>query len=234
MIRARHRRLLADRKNGCMSVGAARALLFDAQDEDQKLAPWLFQKGHRRPLMSRPLLPSEGNGSIPSYPSRVDSYRHTTDAAVGNGWRFARCFVLIIIADMASTIASSSPSSAESIILGGVRDKAEEVIRQLVDDFCASIPYILSPEDTEIMLKYYPHAPGDAPFSQIPEVNLVASMSQLLPTIIVGSQIYCIPHSQKQWLQQYLTMLSRNPELDKEKAMSLKLVEECRYHLYQK
>lgn len=233
MIRARHRSLLVDRKNGCMSIGAARALLLDAQDENEKLVPWLSQKAHRRPLMSRPLLPHKTNCSVASYPSRIDSYRHSTDVAVVNGWRFARCFALIVIADTASTIASCIPSSAESVTLWGVRDKAEGLIRQLVDDFCASIPYILNPEDTETMLRYYPHAPGDAPFSHIPEVNLVASTSQLLPTIIVGSQIYCIPHSQKQWLQQYLAMLSRNPEVDKEKAMNLKLVEECRYRLYQ-
>ena len=234
MIRARHRSLLVDRKNGSMSIGAARALLLDAQDEDEKLAPWLSEKAHRRPLLSRPLLPYKANCSIASYPSSIDSYRHTTDAAVGNGWRFARCFALMVIADTASMIASGIPSSAESVTLWGVRDKAEEVIRQLVDDFCASIPYILSPEDPETLLNYYPHVPGNAPFDQIPEVNLVTSMSQLMPSIIVGSQIYCIPHSQKQWLQQYLTMLSRNPQADKEKAMNLTLVEECRYQLCQK
>ena len=234
MIRARHRSLLADCKQGCMSIGAARTLLLNAQNEDEKLAHWLSQKAHRRPLMSLSLLPSNSNCSIASYPSRIDSYRHSTDVAVVNGSRLARCFALIVIADTASMIASGTASPADSVTLWGVRDKAEEVIRQLVDDFCASIPYILSPEDTEIMLRYYPHAPGDAPFSQIPVVNLVAGMSQLLPSIIVGSQIYCIPHSQKQWLQQYLAMLSRNPEVDKEKAMNLKLVEECRYQLHQK
>ena len=160
MIRARHRSLLVDRKNGCMSIDAARALLLDAQDEDEKLAPWLSQKAHRTPLLSRQLVQYKTNCSLASYPSRIDSYRHITDAAVGNGWRFARCFALVVIADTASIIASDVPSSAEGVTLWGVRDKAEEVIRQLVDDFCANIPYILSPKDTETLLRYYPHAPG--------------------------------------------------------------------------
>lgn len=204
-----------------LPIREAQELFRDAQAEDEKASSWLYQKGHRMPYMSYPL--TFPNKSSEMYPSRIDVYRHGTHAAVCNGWRLLRVGLLSLVAQTAEFLASTSPEPADW--LWHAHDQAEKKIQGLVDDFCASIPYIISPHDTARMRRHYPHAPGDLDFLHFPEPDIVASMSQLLPTLIVGSQVYCIPRSQKQWLQQYMTMLSKNPEEDREKAMKLCLAD---------
>ena len=193
--------------NASSPIREAQELFQDAQAEDEKAASWPYQKPHRMPYMSYPLEPQESR----MYPSRIDVYHQGTRAAVCNGWRLMRVGLLGFVAQTAGFLASTTNAD-----LWDAQKQAEEKIRVLVDDFCASIPYIISPHDTAKIRRHYPHAPGDLTFLHFPEPDLVASMSQLLPPLIVGSQVYCIPHSQRQWLQQYMTMLSKNPG----KAMS--------------
>ena len=224
-LRARYTKLCMAWSGGHVSIRKAHALLQDAKDEDEKAAHWPHQRPHRMPYMSHPLPLSGKKSPSEVYPSRIDKYHHGTHATVCNGWRLARVGFLAIIAQTAGFLASTTTSLSDAKQLWDTRDQAEKMIRELVDDFCASIPYIISPDNTDEMLLYYPHAPGDVSFHHVSESDLISSMSQLLPSLIVGSQVYCIPHSQKQWLQQYMTMLSRNPKEDTEKAMRLAMVD---------
>lgn len=49
-------------------------------------------------------------------------------------------------------------------------------------------------------------------------------MSLFKKVLEVGAQAYCVPHSQRQWIQQYLTLLSANRDIDQEKAWRLELI----------
>ena len=207
-------------------ISEACALLQDAQDEDAAVASWPYQKPHRMPHESYPLLPGKDEVGSDVYPSRIDLYQHGIHAAMCNSWRLARVDFLAIIAQISSFLASKTLVMKNIKDLRIIHDQAEDRIQELVDDCCASIPYILNPHHTEDMLEYYPHAPGDANFDCVSEPDLVASMWQLLPTLVGFSQVYCIPRSQKRWLQQYMTTLSRNPRQDMERAMALKLAKE--------
>ena len=220
-LRARYAALCIASSGGHMPILEAQDLLQDAQAEDKKAASWPYQKLNRMPYKSYPLTFPNQKSSKEMYPSRIDVYHHGTHAAVCNGWRLMRVGFLAIVAQTAGFLASATVFPEESDRLWDAQNQAEKTIQALVDDFCASIPYIISPNDTTKMRRHYPHFPGDLSFLHFPEPDLVASMSQLLPPLILGSQIYCIPRSQKQWLQQYMTMLSKNPENDREKAMRL-------------
>ena len=220
-LRERYAELCTAWLSGHMPIREARELFQDAQAEDEKAASWPYQKWHRMPYMSYPLAFPNKKSSSEIYPSRIDIYHHGTHAAVSNGWRLMRVGLLALVAQTAAFLASTTVFPELVDRLWETHHQAEQKIQVLIDDFCASIPYIISPHDTAKMRQHYPHAPGDLSFVHFPEPDLVASMSQLLPPLILGSQIYCIPRGQKQWLQQYMTMLSKNPELDREKAMRL-------------
>ncbi len=71
-------------------------------------------------------------------------------------------------------------------------------IRECIDDFCSSIPFIISPNNTEENSVNYPHEPGDAIIPKDPGGELIASMSQLKSTLVVGSQVDCVALSQRQ------------------------------------
>lgn len=225
-LRARFRKLCVDQTGGHVLLDDVRALLQDAMRKDLTFAVWPDQKEHRIPYASLPLTFGRHYTSEGLYPTRIDVYRHGTHATTCNGWRLGRVGILAIIAQTAGCLASKSICYREAGNLWSLKEQAEGTIQELVDDFCASIPFIINPKHTEEELPYYPHAPGDADFNHVSEPDLIASMSQLLPSLIVGSQIYCIPRSQKQWLQQYMTMLSRNPKEDWEKAMALSLTDD--------
>ena len=224
-LRARYTKLCAAWSAGHVSISDAHALFHDAKTEDAKIAPWLYQKQHRMPYMSYPLPMSEQLSSSEVYPCRIDKYRQRAHAAQSNGWRLSRVIVLALIAQVARFLALNTSLLEEANQLWTTQKKAENKIQELVDDLCASIPFIISSKNTEEVLLHYPHAPGHASFMHISEPDLLAGMSQLLPSLIIGSQVYCIPESQKQWLQEYLTMVSRNPKEDKEKAMKLRLAD---------
>lgn len=226
MLRARFRKLCVDQASGCLVLADIRALLQDTMRKDLMFAVWLDQKEHRMPYASLPLTFDRYKSSECLYPKRIDIYRHGTHATTSNGWRLGRVGILAIIAQTAGFLAPKPVHHREAEKLWSLKEQAEETIRELLDDLCASIPYIINQKHTEEELPYYPHAPGGADFNHVSEPDLVASMSQLLPSLIVGSQIYCIPRSQKRWLQQYMTMLSRNPKEDRKRAMTLSLTED--------
>lgn len=81
----------------------------------------------------------------------------------------------------------------------------------------------MSRDNPEAMLAHYPHVPGAAYIPTDPGPDVITSMSQMLDTTAIASSIECIPRTQKQWLQQYMTVLSRNPREDREKALRLEL-----------
>ena len=225
-LRAAFKKLAVAWSHGALSIPDAYAFLQDARTENEILADWPFRKLHRIPHTSYSLPLVERTGPDAVYPSRIDIYHDGTQATLHNTWRFARANILGMIAQTAGFIAASSTVSLDDAHeLSQLSDPAEEEIRGLIDDFCATVPYIINPDNTEGMLSYYPHAPGDAPLAHIPEVKLIASMCQLIRQLVVSLRFYNIAHSQREWLQQYLTMLSRNPEEDKKKIARMHLID---------
>ena len=225
-LKARCHQLLMDRANGSTSTDCLYTLLQDSRSAAETLKHWPAESQNRMPSTSFPLPFPDQSIRTEMYPGRMDIYCTSTDANMHNSWRLARCCILTIVAQTADMLSSADLSQEEVFLVDDIRLEAEEQICNTINDFCASIPYILSPTNTEAMLQYYPHRPGDAPFKHISEPDIIAGMSQMLPSLMLASQLYCLPRSQKQWLQHYLTMLSRNPEKDKAKALELELVNE--------
>ena len=86
-----------------------------------------------------------------------------------------------------------------------------------------SVPFFMGRDNPEAMLAHYPHAAGAAYIPRDPGPDVITSMSQMLHVNAVASGIEGIPRTQRQWLQQYMTVLSRDPLVDRERAMRLEL-----------
>ncbi|KAL8820470.1 MAG: hypothetical protein Q9191_007510, partial [Dirinaria sp. TL-2023a] len=218
-LRATFKRLSAAWSNGSLPIADTYAFLQNARKENMMLADWPFRRKHRTPHTSYSLPLAGTRGQDALYPSRIDIYHDATRATMHNTWRLAQASIFGMIAQTVGFLAASrTVSLGDAHKLSQLFHQTEEQIRGLVDDFCASIPYTINTNCMEEMLSYYPHAPGDAPLAQIPETNLIAGISQMLRLLVVSLRFYNIPHKQKEWLQQYLTMLSRNPEEDRKRA----------------
>ena len=202
----------------------ASQLLTDAKQEYEKLSKWPFEKPSRRPYQSFPLRKSMDHEAFPAYPKRIDIYCYSTAATMSNSWRLAQVHILTIIASMAALLGTRTSRQDTALALKTEKETAEHSIRELIDDICCSIPFILGSDDIEAIATYYPHSPNSTNIPSAPGPNVIAAMSHFKNTLEVGSQAYCIPYSQRQWMQQYLTLLSRDQREDQEKALNLELV----------
>ena len=204
-------------------VVEAAGLLVDAKQEYEKLSEWPFEQPRRRPCQSYPLHKRVDHGIGPVYPSRIDIYCDTTQATLCNSWSLAQVYVLTIIAKVAALLEPFTSCHTDALFLLAEKESAEDRIGEHIDDLCSSIPYITSPNDIEAVAAHYPHGPDSPYVSKNLSLDTIAGMSQLKETLVVGSQTYCIPHSQKQWMQQYLTLLSKDRRADQIKALRLEL-----------
>lgn len=87
---------------------------------------------------------------------------------------------------------------------------------------------VMSPGNVEAIASHYPHGPESAYIPDEPSPNTIASMSLLKNNLEVASRASCIPLGQRQWLQQYQTLLSRNRIAAREKALRLELHDNLR------
>ncbi|KAL8828127.1 MAG: hypothetical protein Q9191_002774 [Dirinaria sp. TL-2023a] len=201
----------------------ASILLIDAKREYEQLFEWPAEHPRRHPCRSYPLSKSKDNGSDAMYPNRIDIYCDTTQATMCNSWHIAQVLLLTIIANAATMLLLSASKKSTRSSLSTEVEHAEHLIRQHIDDFCSTIPYILYPGRIEEVTRHYPHGPNWASLPKDLGPEAIAGMSQLKKTLEVASQARGVPRSQKQWMQQYLTLLSRNRSQDQEKASRLEL-----------
>ena len=222
-IRAREKELFECTQDDMDLAIKASNLLIDAKREYEQLSEWPADHPRRHPRRSCPLSKSKDYGSDAVYPSRIDVYCDTTQATMCNSWHIAQVLVLTIIANVATLLLSSASRKFTNLSLSTEVDHAEHLIREHIDDFCSTIPYILYPNRIEAVAHHYPHGPNSASMPKDLGPEAIAGMSQLKKTLEVGSQARGVPRSQKQWMQQYLTLLSRNRSHDQERASRLEL-----------
>lgn len=198
------------------------SLLIAAKREYNQLARWYSDHPRRSPSRSYHLRASESQVEDTVYPKRLDIYRDTTQATMCNSWRMGQVLILNIIVNVANLLVSSKSCHGAALALLEERYTAEYLIREHIDDFCCSVPYVINPDIKEAG-NQYPHGAGSADLPRYLGPEVIAGLSQLKKTLEVGCQARCVPHSQKQWIQQYLTLLSRDRSRDQEKALRLEL-----------
>lgn len=222
-IRAREQLLFDGLYEGSNFGAEASSLLMDAKWEHQKASHWASQKARRRPCQSHSLCQSHNQTLEPLYPYRIDIFCDTTQATMCNSWRMGQVLMLTIISRVAALLRSLSCCPDTASFPSKEQEYAEHTIAEHIDSFCASIPYLIYPANSEARTAAYPHGPDSAqvPTGSGPEI--IAGMSQLKKCLEAGSQAYCMPRSQRQWMQQYLTLLSKNRAVDQEKALRLEL-----------
>ncbi len=226
-LRARERSLFERGTDKPIRTIEASVLLCDAKREDGSLVAWPSLGPHRGPCISHSLEREIKLGLPPVYPKRIDVYHHTTQATICNASRLARIQLLAIISRTANLLNQSGfPTLCDdetALSLSEDHQQAENKIREYRDDICSSIPFTIHPTNMRENSTHFPHEPGAANISTDSAPDLTASMSQLRMTLLVGSRVDSVPHSQKQWMQQYLTLLSRSPIADRDKAVRLEL-----------
>ena len=99
----------------------------------------------------------------------------------------------------------------------------ESALKDIVDDVCAAVPFYMRPQDPEAILNHYPHPPDRMPPLMSHGPELVASMTLVLGLLYAASTVDATPTSQRQWIQQYMTLLSGNPAGSAKKAMKLEI-----------
>ena len=204
-----------------ISVEETNRLLDQAEEEHAKLLDWPPMLQGQIPVRSYQFRQSPP-GLEAAYPKRVDIYVDIVQTSLCNVWRLYRIKVLELIAKILHIKSLHSPGNDLHLHL----DKAnniEDTIRALVDDICASVPYLMKPDEPEAILEFYPHPAGaiELPVEHGPE--LISSMCQLMVPIYRASKVEAAPRSQRQWLQHYLTLLSKDPVGDTRKAMALEI-----------
>ncbi len=222
-IRAREKTLFGGIYKGSILIAEAYTLLMDAKREHQKASQWASLKPRRRPCQSHPLHQSHNPTLQTLYPHRIDVFCDTTQATMCNSWRMGQVLMLTIISRVVALLRSLTccPDTASSLSME--QEHAEHLIAEHIDGFCSSVPYLIYPANPEARTASYPHGPDS---TQIPSdlgPEIIAGMSQLKKCLEAGSQAYCVPRSQRQWMQQYLTLLSTNRTADQEKALRLEL-----------
>lgn len=222
-IRAREKKLFDGIYKGWSLAAEASRLLIDAKREHQQASQWASQKPRRRPCQSHTLRRSYDHTLEPLYPQRVDIFCDTTQATMCNSWRMGQVLMLTIISRVAALLRSLSrcPDTASS--LSTEQEYAEHMIAEHIDSFCASIPYLIYPANPEARTAAYPHGADSVQIPTALSPEIIAGMSQLKKCLEAGSQAYCVPRSQRQWMQQYLTLLSANRTADQERALRLEL-----------
>lgn len=207
--------------------GAAEALsLFDdAMSAEARLAGWMDGDVYRSPKTSLALSLNSTDASGDAFPSRIDIYHSLPLARTTNTWRTCRILLLNIIR-RTGTYVQAGPQAwrfGNQAFFASHAQRAREILLRLVDDFCASIPFCINAKDTPHFAENYPHRPGAAPRTEAPTVELITGMVMIIASLSKVSEVNCVPWSQRQWMQEYMTLLSRHPAVDKERAMRVEL-----------
>ena len=95
--------------------------------------------------------------------------------------------------------------------------KAVDMMQQIVDDICSSVPFQLGFHPTMEEQPAYPHFAGCA--KSLDAFGLLRTLGSLLliRPLKVATKVDCVPETQRQWIRQYLTVLNKDPRnLDKE------------------
>ena len=207
------------------SAAEALSLFDDAMSAEARLAGWIDGDIYRSPRTSLALSWNTSVASEDVFPCRLDIYHSLPLARTTNTWRTCRILLLNII-QKTGTYIQAGPQAWEfgnQAYFAGHAQKAREVLLGLVDDFCASIPFCVNAKDIANTAHHYPHQPGAAPRAEAPTVELITGMAMVIASLSKVSQVQCVPLSQRQWMQEYMTLLSRDPVVDKERAMRVEL-----------
>ena len=219
---SRERRLILSQASTNDSAVEALSLLDDALRADSKLAEWIGCDSYRSPKNSISL---QLSGSEDVYPKRIDLYDNLPLARVTITWRLCRIQLLNMVVQASAYIQGSSQAwrFGSPAFFAGHEQNARALLKQLADDICCSVPFCMNAKDPGGIAHHYPHGPGAAPRLDNPTPELMSGMSMMVIQLSILSQIRSVPWSQRQWMQEYMTLLSKNPEEDIAKAMQVEL-----------
>ena len=222
-LRSREKVLLQGLENGNFNAVDARKFLEDAKEEEVSLDKWISEYDQGFPPTVQTLLDSTQIGKVNRHPKVIRIHHKICQATLRTYWRATHIVVLGMIHKIAKAAALGLPHQQA---LPFIRDQryAEGNLQFCVDEICSSVPGFMFFANTDAMLKHYPHEPGAAPLPSEPTPELMAGLSQIRWPVMVASQVETVPRAQRQWLQQYLTLLSSDPIADWDRAMRLELV----------
>ena len=219
-ILKRGKNLLSEHTHNSFCVEEALAYYAEAQTELRGVWCWASTRKALLPYKTYSLA-APTSVLDASHPKRADAYSTVVQATVCNTWRLVLVSLLAIMTNVLRLLISHTLQDGTSKY-----DKEAELleseIRRLVDDICASVPYFMASDNIESILHRYPHRPGE--FITIEHnPRLVSSMASMLMPIYRASMIEVVPISQRQWLQHYMLLLTRNPIEEAQKAWKLEL-----------
>ena len=227
-LRGRAKSIQTALKAGLSCFTESLDLLCDTQIHDLKIASWLNDWAVNGPSASY-TLQDKSNGSLSGlYPTQIHIYRDILQGITRFSVLAARLTTLKILSRVASMLTFQAASESAALTFLKDKELAETSIKHCVDDICSSIPFFMRPVDTLTTLQFYPHEPGLAPLFMERTPEMIAGFSNITLCVSVASRLETIPLEQRQWLQQYLTLLSADPLAHQEKAMRLQIkIQQC-------
>lgn len=198
-------------------TSAAADILRDLKLEEKRLASWLDIPARLDPLMNRSISKGQTESSQEALslgPCRAKISVDAPYAASCNSWRLCRILVLDKIAEVAQILASIDTAAAAAAATQSWSECASEArlrIQELVDDIRASAQFYLGEIEEEDEDDHHRRRKREDHQSQRTKLKgeeLIANWSQMKSILSKGSQLDCLSAGQREWMSQYVTMLS--------------------------
>ncbi|QPC65932.1 hypothetical protein HYE67_008163 [Fusarium culmorum] len=187
-------------------------LIFDATELDSELSIWASSLS---PQWSYATAVNINN------PGRTDYTPHVihryTDRYIARVWNLYRVSRLIIQSILLRTVTSLS-ASTEGPSNADQRNRIERVIMELVDDICASVPYLLGHDLTNMSLTSHSsdgrqvHDLNTSSFDERSNVGIRSRGFSLIWPLSVACSAFPVPTAQRDWMQRQLQLLTNHSE----------------------
>ena len=197
----------ADQQAREVTTTEATKILTHLKTEEERLVFWLSDSAHTHPSETRQTSTKQTESrreNTAQQQSRTDLHVDAPQAASYNTARLCRILVLDSIAKIARVLAR-----ADMTTQSWSEDEldARSNIQKLVDEICASMPrYLGEPIESEGRHSGEEEAQGAQ--SQMTREELIANWSQMKSILSKGSELDCVPARQRQWMSNYVRMLS--------------------------
>lgn len=199
-------RMLCKRPSSLSHRAELETLLEDAKREDVALTSWTFALPNESCKTCAVTIPSS-NSSQRFHPQRILRYDDAPQAGIYISWRICRIRMLDIVSQAYDLLACFySEDNREE------KEKVDKTIACLADDICSSIPFYLGWSDHVGEIYGQPGKIREVADSlTVTGIEMIANWSQLMPVIWATTSLTCVPAAQREWLGEYLTLLSNDP-----------------------
>ncbi|RGP63727.1 c6 zinc finger [Fusarium sporotrichioides] len=187
-------------------------LISDATELDSELSIWASSVS---PQWSYATAVNINNPGRTDYtPYVIHRY---TDRYIARVWNFYRVSRLIIQSILLHT-ATCLSASTEGPLNVDQRNRIERVIMGLVDDICASVPYLLGFDLTNMSLAFHNsdgrqvHDRNTSSFNERSNMGTRIGGFSLIWPLSVASSALPVPAAQRDWMQRQLQLLTNHSE----------------------